>query len=208
MQAGRKKSVAISIVEEPNEFFKDKIATALEKQRLSVDQNIEFYLVNLLYQFMFAENLYAQDDKGNPREEVLAVLFTTELSAEDGDFRNAHLRRLGDVSLYTAGFFSDSLNRKVVDIDYYIGMGKSAYTSLAQIPSLGAKKHIFSELGKRFHKFVDVLQDVSESTGNKDPQNILRIYELWLKTRSEKAEKSLKEAGIIPNAAIKPGSEQ
>jgi hypothetical protein len=51
--------------------------------------------------------------------------------------------------------------------------------------------------------FVDVLAEIGSRSGNQDPKNILRQYELWLKTRSERAEKNLKDAGIIPNKGVK-----
>ena len=41
------------------------------------------------------------------------------------------LKKLGDRSLYISGFFADSLQRKVVDVDYYAEMGGVAYGALA-----------------------------------------------------------------------------
>jgi len=36
----------------------------------------------------------------------------------------ARLQRLGDVSLFIAGFFARSFARKLIDIDYHIAMGQ------------------------------------------------------------------------------------
>ena len=47
--------------------------------------------------------------------------------------RNRALQRLGDVSLFIAGFFAGSFARKLVDIDYHIAMGGRAYGSLADL---------------------------------------------------------------------------
>ncbi|MBI3556501.1 MAG: hypothetical protein HY074_09585 [Deltaproteobacteria bacterium] len=154
--------------------------------------------------FMSTDNLFASDEKGGKREEVLALLMGEALATTDVSVKQRSLRRLGDISLYTAGFFQDSLARKVVDVDYYIGMGRSAYGSLATTGLDLFFQKVFMDLSQHFHRFVDVLCEVSESSGTKDPKNILRLYELWLKTRSERAEKTLKEAGIIPNKLVKP----
>jgi len=198
-----KKENKVSVVVHPAEFFKQQVSQALQNQKVKADQDTEFYIVNLLSRFMVAENLFTQDQDGTRQEEVLALRLTEALSTADETLRCQNLKRLGDVSLYTAGFFSDSLSRKVVDVDYYIGMGRTAYGSLATSGFEVIFAKVFNELSSQFHRFVDVLAEVSELTGSKDPKNILRLYELWLKTRSERAEKSLKEAGIIPNAGVK-----
>ena len=42
------------------------------------------------------------------------------------------LRSVGDQSLFITGFFADSLNRSLVDVDFYIHLGELAYRSLAR----------------------------------------------------------------------------
>lgn len=197
----------LSLVSEPTDFFKQQVTKALESQKVRIKPETEFYLVDLLSRFMFAENLFATDETGAKREETLALLFQEAMDAADLSRKSQGLRRLGDVSLYTAGFFSDHLSTKIVDVDYYIGMGRNAYGNLAQIGLGAAFQQVFADLAQNFHRFVDVLAEVSESalaSNMKDAKNILRLYELWLKTKSERAEKSLKEAGIIPNNLVKP----
>lgn len=194
----------LSIVSQPGDFFKQQVGRALERQKLKIDEHTEFYLVDLLTRFMVAESLFATDKSGAKREETLALLYQESMAAADAAVKQRGLRRLGDVSLYTAGFFSDHLSTKVVDVDYYIGMGRNAYGNLARTGIGPSFQQIFAELAARFHKCVDVLAEVSESFSGKDAKNILRQYELWLKTGSERAEKSLKEVGIIPNSLLKP----
>jgi hypothetical protein len=194
----------LSVVKEATDFFRGHIIKALANQKISIDQNTEFYLVDLLTRFMFSENLYPSDQKGARREEILALLLADAMSAANAGSKHRSLRRLGDVSLYTAGFFADRLSRKIVDVDYYIGMGSSAYRSLAASGFDDFFRRVFLELSSQFHKFVDVLGEVSDATGRHDAKSILRLYELWLKTKSERAERGLKEAGIIPNGRLKP----
>ncbi len=136
------------------------------------------------------------NDRPPDETEEKKALRRAELRKEEAEIKLEKLKRLGDVSLYTAGFFSESLSRKIVDVDYYIEMGKTAYGNLLGKP--------FNELTRHFNRFVDVLAEISEETGTANKANILRLYEIWLKTRSEKAEKGLKEAGVIPNFLLKP----
>jgi hypothetical protein len=50
---------------------------------------------------------------------------------------------------------------------------------------------------------VDVLAEISDKTSPKAEKDILRLYELWIKTRSGRAAKALQEAGIVPNKTLK-----
>lgn len=198
------KEKKLKIFSEATDFFKQEVTKALGNQRIETDPNTEFYLVDLLTRFIATDNLFAISEKGARREETLALLMGEALSSTDTGRRHRGLRRLGDVSLYTAGFFQARLARKVVDVDYYIGMGRNAYSSLAAMGADTFFTHVFVELSQNFHRFVDVLVEISELSGTQDAKNILRQYEVWLKTRSSRAEKNLKDAGIVPNKLVKP----
>jgi hypothetical protein len=193
----------LKIVQEPAEFFRDEVMKALTSLKVKASTNTEFYLVDLLTRFMFSENLFATDEQGAKRQEVLALLLNETVNNPDPAAKFKGLRRLGDISLYTAGFFGEFLKTKVVDVDYYIDMGKTAYGSLSGAPTDAYFRQVFQELSTSFNRFVDVLAEISQVSLFSNPQNILRAYELWLKTKSERAEKSLKEAGIVPNVLIK-----
>ncbi|MGE4232232.1 MAG: hypothetical protein AB7F43_02785 [Bacteriovoracia bacterium] len=198
-----KKKTKLTLAQ-PDEFFKTEVSRAIESQQVRVEPSTKSYLVDLLLRFMFTENLFRSDENsGTKHEEVLALLLAESVSTEDTGKKIYGLQRLGDISLYTAGFFGESLSRKVVDIDYYIGMGKNAYGNLAQLHVEKTFQKVFTDLSERFHKFVDVLGEISQAANLNDAKDILRLYEVWLKTRSERAEKSLKEIGIIPNTTLK-----
>ena len=46
--------------------------------------------------------------------------------------RRTQLREIGDTSLFISGFWADSLADKLVDVDYYIDLGGTAYGELAR----------------------------------------------------------------------------
>ena len=105
-----------------------------------------------------------------------------------------------------AGFFGESLGRKQVDIDYYIFMGGSAYSSLSESirGSVRGQAHtaVFAELGAKFQDFVDVLTEVRDEARGNDDVDVLRLYEVWLKTGSARAARMLRRLGIEPNQAL------
>ncbi|MGH9372599.1 MAG: hypothetical protein ACRD15_13815, partial [Vicinamibacterales bacterium] len=95
----------------PGEYFKEQVEAALARQHLQAGDLTEYYLVNLLCQYVRLDR--ADTDYGEP----LAIQFARALQT-GGIEQRARLRSLGDFSLFMAGFFSDSFNRRTVDVDY------------------------------------------------------------------------------------------
>src|SRR6201997_1101628 len=184
------------------EFFKDSLHGALEKQHVAVEDQTKHYVVNLLTLFSRSEALYEQTSEG-PRLKPLALMLSEALEAPSAGDRNRCLQRLGDVSLFVAGFFAQSFARKLIDIDYHIAMGGRAYAALADNMSRGKGKvlgQVFSELANNFQPMVDVLNEVSETSYSHSDKDILRLYELWLKTGSRRSYDILKRLGVEPTA--------
>ncbi len=193
----------LKLVVQPQEYFYELVNEALDKHHVKPQPETEFYLVNLLNQFITTDKLYTKDSEGNVRDEPLAIKLKEALEQDSHEVQRSLLRQIGDVSLYTAGYFQDSLSRKLVDVDYYIELGGRAYNQVSHMLEEQAVRKMYHELAEKFSVFVDVLAEISEKTSPKSEKDILRIYDLWLRTKSEKAAKSLQDAGIIPNANIK-----
>lgn len=193
----------ITLVAQPQAFFHELVVEALGRQRIRTRPETEFYLVNLLNQFMSSDHLYTRGGDGQAREEPLALMLKEALETPEPSLRSTMLRRLGDVSLYKAGYFQESLLRKFVDLDYYIGLGGGAYQKAASLTSEATHKNVFEELAHKFGHFVEVLAEVSDKTTPKTEKNLLHLYEVWIKTGSERAEKALKDAGIQPSLQLK-----
>src|ERR1700745_2633578 len=130
-------------------------------------------------------------------------MLTEALEAPTAEDRNRGLQRLGDVSLFIAGFFAQSFARKLIDIDYHIAMGGRAYAVLADTLSRGKGRvlgHVFAELANNFQPMVDALNEVSETSYSHSDKDILRLYEIWLKTGSRRCYDLLKGLGVEPTA--------
>jgi hypothetical protein len=185
------------------EFFKDALHGALEKRHLAVEDQTEHYVVNLLTLFSRSEELYDTTPEGR-RLKPLVVMLSEALEARSEGDRNRGLQRLGDVSLFVAGFFAQSFARKLIDIDYHIAMGGRAYAALADTMSRGKGRvlgNVFSELANKFQPMVDALNEVSETSYTHSDKDILRLYEIWLKTGSKRSYDILKRLGVEPTTA-------
>ena len=178
----------------PIEYFKELIESSLARQHVQAGDLTEYYLVNLLSQYIRMDPT-AQAEYGEP----LAVRLARALQSAGIEQRN-RLRSLGDFSLFTAGFFSDRFKRRQVDVDYYVSMGEYAYGSLSRAED--AFRSVYAELARKFVGFSDVLADVSERTALGSNNDLLRIYEKWLRTGSQRDGQRLVDRGIVPNASV------
>lgn len=180
------------------EFFRDSLHSALTHQHVAVEDQTEHYVVNLLTLFARSEALYEHTDDG-VRLKPLVVMLTEALEASSPGDRRRGLQRLGDVSLFVAGFFAQGFARKLIDVDYHIAMGGHAYGALASTLSRGhVLGQVFAELAAKFQPMVDALNEVSETSHRHSDADILRLYELWLKTGSRRSYEILKRLGVEP----------
>jgi hypothetical protein len=185
------------------EFFRDCVHGTLVKQRVTVEEQTEQYVVNLLTLFARAERLYEDGGCGRGLK-PLAMMLGEALEAPSAAVRNQALQRMGDVSLFIAGFFAQGFAAKLIDIDYHIAMGGRAYAALAESTSRGSQRvlaGVFAELAAKFQPLVDALNEISESAYRHTDRDVLRLYELWLKTGSKRCYGLLQRLGVDPSVA-------
>ncbi len=187
------------------DWFRKSIAGALTHRGVEAEIHTEHYMVRLATHFARAENLYEYTEQGGAGLKPLALMLADAFEHSSGEERQHTLQRLGDVALFIAGFFADSLNHKAVDVDYYSRMGGTAYGVLAGLPARSLRDAaliaVFEELAEKFVDFVDVLNEVAQQARVFDQQDILRLYELWVRTGSRRAADKLRELGVQPAAA-------
>ena len=183
------------------EFFHESVQRALQNQHVNVEAQTEHYLVTVLTRFARAEEFYGQDVSGRTQR-PLACLLADALAAPEAGLQRQRMQRLGDVSLLMGGFFAQSFARKLVDVDYCIAMGGRAYAFLADSWRGRGRGAVFStlfgELADKFQRLVDVLNEVADMAKPATDRDVLRLYEIWLKTSSPRAQKLLQDCGIVP----------
>jgi len=178
------------------EFFRNSVQQALRKQHVTVDAHTEHYVVNILTEFSRSEDLYEQTSDGL-RLRPLAHMLADAAAATTREQQQHALRRLGDVSLFIAGFFAQSFARKLIDIDYHIAMGGRAYGTLADCVRAKAIACVFAEMARKFQRLVDVLNEVAEMSHVHSNKDVLRLYEIFVKTGSPRAREILSRMGIV-----------
>ena len=203
-------SVQASVITDINvkEHFQQTLAAALTSQQVTAEEDTVYYLVNLLDYFAKSENLFATTNEGTYIP-PLAILYAKALEAKEVETKQYLLRQLGDIALLIGGVFPGSLSRKLVDVDYYIGMGGSAYSYLSDMAygsrQIKALRGVYAELSAKFQCFVDVLAEVSENSHLNSSLDTLRLYEIWAKTGSPRTANKLRKMGIEPMASARAG---
>ena len=181
------------------EFFRDAFHAESERQHLGIDEQAEAYVVNLLTMFSRADALYEPTPEGL-RIKPLARMLADALDAPSETARHRGLQRLGDVSLFIAGFFARSFARKLIDVDYHIAMGGNAYGSLADTMQRSSSGRcvapIYAQLAEKFQRLVDALNEISDAARRYSHADVLRLYEIWLKTGSPRARTLLRGLGV------------
>lgn len=180
----------------PQAFFHEKVLEAQSRQGVNLSENVEFYIVNLLCDYVRVDDARMTDD-------CLALILKKALESPAGE-RIFLYKKLADTALYFSGFFQEYFNRKCFDISYYVMMGEGAYEQLSHLTrkrtaSEAALSEIYGEMASSFGTAVDILTDVSENTsGFETHRSTLSLYDAWLSTTSKKLAKDLNKRGINP----------
>jgi hypothetical protein len=183
----------------PTNFFRERVVEAQDRQGLKLSENVEFYIVNLLCDFVTYRH-----PTDTTEGDCLALILKKALESGEQE-RIALFKRLADTSLYFSGYFQDYFTNKCFDVSYYMQMGSSAYGQLADIMRgrnsyESTMSEIYRDMNRNFSKAVDVIMDVSENTNpaGSPSRSTLSVYDSWLTSASVKLEKDLLSRGIIP----------
>lgn len=189
------------------EFFRDALGEALSHQRVALDEHTAHYVVSLLTLYSRTEVSHGNTRPGQ-RWVSLAELLAQAAEARTPAERDVTLQRLGDVSLFVAGFFAHGFERRLVDVDYHVAMGGRAYGTLAAANTSGPRRAlsgVFGELARKFQLVVDAIGEISDSARVWSQKDVLRLYELWLKTGSPRAQGLLHKLGVAPaSVSLRP----
>ena len=184
----------------PRAVFAQLVASALGEARLEPSPMASAYLVELLLERVREPAA----DPAAPDEDRAPTLAEALLGARQrrGADRVRRLRRLGDRALFVSGYFGDSLNRSVVDLDYYREIGRSAYGDAGATLAVSAGDRswpgLFFELARGFGAFVDVLAAIGDRTRADRPADLLRLHERYLRTGSDRDRRRLVRLGYTP----------
>ena len=158
---------SVSLEASLQSFFYSQLME-FNKKALNPLPNEAIYYSSLVMDKYGSSRELFETSEGKVREKVLGVklLETSNLSAKE---RTRQLKDIGDTALIVCGFFSESLNKKIVDPKYYQELGQIAYRQLDSVmPTAYDVPSFFNGLSLNFDKITTVMSLVSEKTFNRD----------------------------------------
>jgi hypothetical protein len=182
-------------VSDVRDYFALELKTVMKKHKLSARDTSVLYLATLLSRNIESERFFCMGPDGKPADTLLTDLYIQYLQAKTEE-QKIILQRLGDICLMISGYFAESVRKKVVDLGFYFGMGGSAYRSLSTLVEENEPRETFDELSVKFESFSNVLGEMSERSGIQSNKDVLRLYERWITTGSDRLKNILTEKGI------------
>lgn len=152
------------------------VTDASQLCEIALTEELESYLVFLLMRFINVPQM---------AKKVMGVEFLTSIN-RTGSLRSLALRDVGDQCLLYSGLFPGRARKRAVRVSYYVGLGKSAYQSLAQC-SRDSESTLFSLLSDKFVNLMDILQATREINQQQTILDPLMAEEIWHDTGSEHA---------------------
>jgi hypothetical protein len=188
----------IDVTPDIDAYFESIVRDAISARQVEATRAAEHYLALLL-------SGYARGEQDSEAFEKPLTFLLRDALAASGMARFDKLRRIGDGVLYLLGFFGSAMTKRGADRGYVIQVGSSAYQHASAMMRLGAGDghDVLSELSVKFDGFVEVLSDVADgalSAARRDSASVLRLYERWQATGSERLAEALTELGLCPTA--------
>jgi len=190
-------SGGLILSESMGEFFRTEITEARDELGMCFNESVEHYLVNLLCDYI------QRGERPLPQDEPLAFLYKRAIEAPEVLEQIQFMRDLGDVALYSAGFFGESIEKSSVDRNYYVSMGGAAYQTVAGL--IGGKRQggsfasMYQSLGNGFSELVKLLNHLEEAqlARSRSHNDLLKLYARWLKTRRPRLYNLLLGSGFV-----------
>ena len=176
-------------------FLKQKLDEVLKNNKIETTETAQFYVWNLLLNPPTAEI-----DRKHAKL-PLAITYNQAQSRGIGSRQSvADFKLVGDTCLLVAGFWWNSLARSLVDVDYFVGLGSSAYGNVSQTDT--ELSEVLGELSGYFKEITNALIEMSIilDIAKTSDSELLRIYEVWAHTHNKALARILAKYGIIPSA--------
>jgi hypothetical protein len=178
------------------DFFSTEVETISASQRTGLSKDAHTYLANMLVELGDPERLFPSDEP--------MTLADMHLMAGGAPPKEAlrRYRELGDYALCVGGYFSDSLERKTVGVEYYADMGGAAYQRVAGLSvvtgHLSQLGELFEELSWAFRACLGLLSQLGDSGRPKQARDLGKLYERWLTTKDPHTFAQLTALGVFP----------
>lgn len=179
-------------------FFKHRIEAAVDKLNIDSNDDTSWYLTQLLCTYSRTSRFL---DYNGTRAALtpLAEYYRLAVESPTRHQRRLQLQRLGDVAIVVAGLFAGALERKPVNVRYYMSMGEAAYGSLADDTPHSARQRamqqIFESLANDFSDYVVALSWIPSCTNTE--KSLMQKIDDWETSQHPALADELRKLGVF-----------
>ncbi|MBM4377161.1 MAG: hypothetical protein FJ095_18940 [Deltaproteobacteria bacterium] len=190
-------SLVLDLSPDVDGYFSEVVDDAVRARGVSTSDATKHYLAGLLGDY--ARGALTMETLERP-----LTLLLQEALDQTGAARFERLRRIGDGVLYALGFFGPRMTRHGADPRYVMVIGSSAYghaSSMLRLTGGGGAPDVLQELAEGYGSFVAVMTEVAEAAlapATEADSGVLRLYERWKATGSERLAGALVKHGLCP----------
>ncbi|MEO5668955.1 MAG: hypothetical protein ABIR96_12920 [Bdellovibrionota bacterium] len=194
----------LHLTQDLRKFFAEECLSIASKQGLQIPEHLSHYLGEMLVRFVGSDTYFVANSDPlamKPKKEFPSVVrLWLEGQAQPIFEQLVQMQHVGDIALYTSGFFPERIERSLVDMDFYMAVGGQAYERAGKIRESIAQErelNIYFELASKFSELKELLAELSDRKFLSTEADRLRLYQKWLQSRSPRIRRMLAEVGIL-----------
>lgn len=122
-----------AIITVPNlkTYFFDGLNELNNRSVCPVPQEVIYYSSDVLNKFTLSQDFFDVND-GKVRQKILGIKMLEALQLPRDEQKKIY-KEVADTALFVCGYFSESVNRKILDTSYYSKLGRTAYGHLNSV---------------------------------------------------------------------------
>ncbi len=186
----------MEIVRQFDSFFLDEVEGAERELNIKLHPNTKLYLLNLLKELSSNEDFLHTDIIG---DRPLSIVMLEALHKSLFE-RLRNLKIVGDLALIFSGLFPEYRTRRLVDIGYFMDIGKRSYFMLSDIYSQYKSKQalfiLYSQLVTDFKCLIDILTEISHDLRFVNDRDMEKAIDRWRSTGVPYYKKALSKENI------------
>jgi hypothetical protein len=160
-------------------FFYDHLQEFNTRSFTPLSTETIFYSSIVMDNFGNSEKFFDQVN-GKVREKILGLKLMESVQLPR-ELQKKALKEIAEMSLLLCGYFTDSLNKKIIDVKYYEDVGKIAYTKLNSFcPSLYDVPSFYKNMSENFSDVTLLMSLVSKKYSKENDPDLP-----WLILKSE-----------------------
>lgn len=177
-------------------FFFEGLSELNKKSLCPIPESVIFYSSDVLDKFALSDD-YFETSEGKIREKILGMKLL-EATQFNRDEQRRVYKEVGDMALLVCGYFSESINKKIVDTQYYSQIGKTAYSHLNNIsPQFLDIPHFFGIVSTCFESMATLLSILATKNGRK---SVNSLFEKILRDESMTETEKLMCGVVTPHS--------